>query len=294
MGKQEATARMLESVSKGIGDLVRKQENPELVESVLRLAQHMRTGIFVDGVPQKLGIERDQAKNILEFLGLNGLVQISDRNQSYARVITTPDAETYLKSNYGVFEIEGLHHEWNELSKARTLLLMNSLGNLVNWSYEKKFEVAREDVRALEDKMKKRVERAGKEEEKFCRELLKLPKDVKMYRTVSFIRSSNPFSTDYGPRKHVEVSTYWDFKSPKEAMDTGFDKADAWPMPFGKENFPTVLEIRNRSQDGKESFAAWASNYVRLGMMADHSFAYRMDGKRKLDEIADRLRPHMS
>jgi len=290
----EATERMVKSVSKEIGDLIRKQENPELVESVLRLVNYMGTGLFLDRMPEKLGIEKNQADNILEFLESSGLIETRERSKSYARAFVTPDAKAYIESDHGVFEIEDLPHKWDDLSKAKALLLMNSLGNLVTWSYEKKLQVAHEDVKALENKMKKRVGRARKEEERFCRELLKLPKDVRMDQTISFIRSHDPFHTDYGPKEHVMVSTYWDFKSPKEAMDTGFTEANAWPMPFGKENFPNVLEIRNHSQDGKEPFSAYAMNYVRFGMMADHPFAYRMDGKRKLEEILDRLRRHMS
>lgn len=265
-----------------IEQLVQASQNPSLAKTTLFKLKYNSLGYASNtSLRDSLGVAQEEVDATLLFLEKYGLVTLEEKDSVLQSmhpgwkwdVWRVEGVKGYLESEvpYGPHILM----EKKRLSDEQLLKAMNSVADIVEFSYDKRIALPLHKLREIRDKSHEALKSLRKQEEEeiysklnINRNWIGLPRFIDEHDDTKHNGYDNSHFTFYGK-----------FSSPLEALAEGFDSASADP-PIDNEKKVMRVHMINISRCTEEANKLILYN-SRYGAAAERSMAYQ----KKLEEL---------
>ncbi len=286
-----------EYLLKHISDSVENSGNPDLAKAIL-FSTHEESSLYLERAPISLGVQEEEFMKVISSLQSSAILRIyhderEGENHKFDKLMNNDGVQDYLKSDipFGPYNIIGAQG----ISRGTTLRVMESVLDLVNFSYSKRFDLSVKDfakLRSLKELSEKTLASVRKNEEDFWHTELGIPSQ--------YNQGFNYFARigDFTRRDGYDVTVFsleGKFNSPSKAFEIGFDNAGGTPLAsknYGERignRLPAALDIQ--SQEGKYRIRLEniALKSQRWGEAWIPSLEYRLEAKKVGSELKERI-----
>jgi len=194
---------------------IKDSPNPDALTSLLFSCRNYDH--YISSASIQLGFPKETIKNMVfdELLPL-GIIKLSGEGDAQEFRFIDEVSELIIPplgfGPYTLINKKGLNQE--QIVKA-----MDSIYNLVHFTYYKRFEFPIDKLRELREKSHKALENLKTDEKMFFHTTLEVPKEYHGFP--SFVRENNPISEGRYTQNRFQLRGK--FTSPKRAFEAGFD-----------------------------------------------------------------------